>query len=103
VYFEVLQVTESLRGVGLPGNQLWLTTGNIAIHVFAPKGYAMPGHLALAGQAGAIFRAQTFYNTDPGAKVICGGATVRGGDSESDDGNYFAVTVVIPFEFFWIG
>jgi hypothetical protein len=100
VYFEVIQAQTALRGVGLPGSQTWLTTGHIFVHVFAPKSYALPDHLALAGQAGAIFRSATFYNAEPGAKVVCFGPTVQGGDSASEDGNWFGVTVAIPFEFY---
>jgi hypothetical protein len=101
-YFEVIETQTTRRGVGLPGNQTWLTVGHIFIHVFAPKGYALPDHLALAGQAGAIFRSATFYNAEPGAKVVCGGPSVQGGDSSSDDGNWFGVTVAVPFEFYFI-
>jgi hypothetical protein len=101
VYFEVIEAQSGRRGVGLPGNQVWLTTGHIFAHVFVPKGYGLPGHLALAGRAGEIFRSQTFYNAEPGTKVICGGPSVQGGDSASDDGTWFGVTVAIPFEFYF--
>ena len=47
-------------------------------------------------------RAATFYNAEPGAKVVCKGPSVQGGDSSSDDGNWFGVTVAIPFEFYFI-
>jgi hypothetical protein len=85
IYFEVIQTETTLRGVGLPGNQTWLTVGHIFIHVFAPKGFGLADHLALAG------------NT----KVICYGPSVQGGGSDSDDGNWFGVTVAIPFEFYF--
>src|SRR5262249_8845485 len=103
VYFEVIQTLTALRGVGLPGNQTWLTTGHIFQHVFVPKGFGLADPLALAGQAGQVFKSATFYNSEPGAKVVCFGPTVQGGDSASDDGNWFGVTVAIPFEFYFIG
>lgn len=102
IYFEMLQTQSEIRGAGKPGSQTWLTLGHIMIHVFAPKGYALPEHLALAGTAGEIFRSATFYATDPGAKVICKAPSVQGGDSSSDDGNWFGVTVSIPFEFYFL-
>jgi hypothetical protein len=102
IYFEAIQAQTALRGAGLPGNQTWLTTGHIFAHVFAPKGYGMADHLLVAGRAGDVFRAATFYNDDAGAKVVCLGPTVQGGDSASDDGNWFGVTVAIPFEFYFI-
>jgi len=102
IYFEVIQAQTALRGVGLPGQQTWLTTGHIFIHTFVPKGFGLADHLALAGKAGDVFRAATFYNAEPGAKVVCYGPSVQGGDSSSDDGNWFGVTVAIPFEFYFI-
>jgi hypothetical protein len=102
IYFEVIQAQTALRGVGLPGNQTWLTTGHIFIHTFVPTGYGLAAHLTLAGLAGDVFRSATFYNAEPGAKVVCYGPSVQGGDSASDDGNWFGVTVSIPFEFYFI-
>jgi hypothetical protein len=102
VYFEVIQAQTALRGVGLPGQQTWLTTGHIFAHVFAPRGFGLAEHLTLAGRAGDVFRAATFYNDGAGAKVVCFGPSVQGGDSASDDGNWFGVTVAIPFEFYLI-
>jgi hypothetical protein len=102
IYFEVIEAETAMRGVGLPGDKTWLTTGHIFVHVFVPKGYGLAGHLTLAGQAGDVFRAATFYNAEPGAKVVCFGPSVQGGDSAADDGNWFGVTVAIPFEFYFI-
>lgn len=101
VYFEVLQTASQIRTVGNPGNLSWLTLGHVVAHVFAPKGFALPEHLVLADAAGEVFRGATFYQTDPGAKVICRAPSVQGGDSSSDDGNWFGVTVSIPFEFYF--
>lgn len=101
IYFEVIQASSELRGVGLPGNQTWLTTGNIFAHVFAEKGWALPDHLRIAGLAGEVFRAATFYVSAPGAKVVCGAPSIQGGGAASDDGNWFGVTVAIPFEFYF--
>jgi hypothetical protein len=98
----VIQAQTALRGVRLSGSQTWLTTGHIFAHVFVPKGYGLADHLSLAGRAGEVFRAATFYNDGAGAKVVCFGASVQGGDSSSDDGNWFGVTVAIPFEFYFI-
>jgi hypothetical protein len=39
---------------------------------------------------------------ESGAKVVCFGPSVQGGDSASDDGNWFSVTVAIPFDFYFI-
>lgn len=101
-YLEVLQTSSALRGAGSPGNQTWLTLGLIQVHVFAPRGYGMSDHIAIAEAAGEVFRAATFYNTDPGAKIQCAAPAIGGGDSAADDGEYFALKVAIPFEFFFL-
>ena len=48
-----------------------------------------------------MFRAATFYNDEANTKVVCYGSSVQGGDSSSDDGNWFGLTVAIPFKFFF--
>jgi len=102
VYFEVLETASDIRGAGLPGNQTWLTLGQIHAQVAAPKGYGFPEHLALAQPIGEVFRAQTFYVSEPGTKIICKAPSIRGGDSASDNGRFFVLKVAIPFEFYFI-
>ncbi len=102
VYFEVITTGADIRGAGLPGSQLWLTTGYIYVHVFTPLGYGYPASLALADQAGEIFRAQTFYQDGAGAKVICMAPQVDGGASDADNGNLFRVTMAVKFEFYFL-
>ena len=106
IFFEVIETQTTQRGVGTPGNKPWLTVGHMFAHVFAPKGYGLPDHLAIAGAIMTLYRGATFYNTDPDAKVVCIGAdgagpSVQGGDSKSGDGNQFGVTVAIPFQFYF--
>src|SRR6185312_14761518 len=69
VYFEVIQTETRRRGAGMPGNNAWLTVGHIFVHVFAPKGFGLPQHLAIAELIVSIFRNASFYNSDPGAIV----------------------------------
>jgi hypothetical protein len=103
IYFEVIQTESAERGVGMPGAKTWRTTGNIFLHLFVPLNYGMPDTLALAGQAGEIFRAATFYvDNTVGAKVVTSAPSIGGGASDADNGNWFGVTVSIPFEFFFI-
>lgn len=102
VYFEVVASQSDIRGAGLPGDNVWLTTGFIFMHVFTPLGYGLPESLRLAGVAGEIFRAATFYQDDAGAKVRCMAPNIDGGRSDADNGNWFRVTCSVPFEFFYI-
>lgn len=100
VFFEVLSTASDRRGAGLPGNNTWLTQGIINIHVFTPLNYGYPESLRLADAAGDVFRAATLYQTG-NAKVVCGAPQTDGGGSGDDDGIWFRVTTVIPFEFFF--
>lgn len=102
VYFEVLATQSDIRGAGLPGNNVWLTRGYIYVHVFTPVGYGYPESLRLADIAGEIFRAKTFYHDGAGSKVLCMAPQTDGGASDADDGNWFRVTMAVPFEFYFI-
>lgn len=101
VYFEVEAMQTDLRGAGLPGDNIWLTTGRIFVHVFTPGGYGMPETLRFAGLACEVFRAATFYRDGQGSKVVCLAPNIDGGDSDADDGKWFRVTVSVPFEFYY--
>lgn len=109
VYFEVLNSTARLRGIGTPGSHVWLYRGNIMIHVFVKKDEGMAEATALAVAAGEIFRAKQFYDSAPGCAVRTGigpegeGPHVDGGGSGADDGNWWRVTCVVPYEFYYRG
>lgn len=109
VMFEVIGETSELRGAGTPGSHVWLYRGSIFVHVFVPKNEGAAQANALAVAAGEIFRAKQFYDDDPGCAVRTGvgpegeGPRVDGGGSGADDGNWWRVTCVIPFEFYYRG
>ena len=104
VYLEVLNSTSELRGAGLPGDHVWLYTGNIFVHIFVPINYGIDDVEAFAVQAGEIYRAQTFYNeAGTGVKVICGAPMVQGGLSDADEGNWYRLTCMVPFEYYHRG
>jgi len=102
VYFEVLATQSDIRGAGLPGNNIWLTRGFIYVHVFTPLGYGYADSLQLADAAGEIFRTQTFYQDGAGSKVLCMAPMTDGGATDADDGNWFRVTMAVPFEFYFV-
>ena len=104
IYLEVLNTNSEIRGAGKPGNQVWLYTGNIFIHIFVPLNYGIEDLENYAVQAGEIFRAKTFYNAfGTGVKLICGAPQISGGTSDADQGSYFRVTCSIPFEYYHVG
>ncbi len=99
VYFEVIGNGSELRGVGTPGNHVWRYTGIVAAHVFVPINSGDGIAQQYAVTIGEIFRAQGFYNDNAGAIVRTWAPRTDGGDTRSDDGNWFGVTCRIPFEY----
>jgi hypothetical protein len=103
VYFEVIGSGSEVRGVGTPGNNVWIYRGGIFIHVFVPEGSSVETAHGLVIAAGEIFRAATFYQDGQGAKVISMSPQTDGGSSDADNGNQFRVTCFVPFEYFHHG
>lgn len=99
VYFEVIGNQSELRGVGRPGDHIWLYVGLIAAHVFVPvnSGDALAHQYAVS--IGEIFRAQGFYNNGSGSIVRTWAPHTDGGESDAEDGNWFRVTCRIEFEY----
>ena len=103
VYFEVLGNQSEIRGAGTPGDNIWLDEGHILIHVFVPVNSGDAQARAHAVAAGEIFRAAGFYNDGQGSIVRTAAPRVDGGGTASDDGNWFRMTCVIPFEYYHRG
>jgi hypothetical protein len=103
LFLEVLGNDANLRGVGMPGDHVWLYCGHILIHVFVPvnSGAALAQQYAVT--AGEIFRAAAFYSAGNGAIVRSWAPQTDGGGTDADDGNWFRVTCTIPFEFYYRG
>lgn len=104
VYLEVIGNGSALRAAGTPGNQVWLTQGHVLIHVYTPllDGTATAHQRAVA--AGEIFRAKSFYRDEAaGAEVRTWAPWADGGEVDAEAGNYFRVTVTVPFDFYHRG
>lgn len=104
VYLEVVPTQSALRAAGMPGSQFWLTEGHILVHIFVPP---LDGTATAHGYAvtiGEIFRAKAFYRDEAaGAEVRTWAPVHDGGSQDAENGNYFRVTVTIPFEFYYRG
>lgn len=103
VYFEVIGSSSGLRGVGTPGDHVWLYRGFIAAHVFVPINTGTEIAQQYAVNIGEIFRAKGFYEAGNGAQVRTWSPRTDGGESDADDGNWWRVTCTIPFEYFHRG
>lgn len=101
-FCEVLAGRAGIRGVGKPGDHVVVDEGDITVTVFVPRGTGRATALQLATAIGEIFRVQEFYNDVPGACVRTWTPAVGAGNSASSEnpsGNWWGVTVTIPFEF----
>jgi hypothetical protein len=81
----------------------------IKAHVFAPVNTGIDDCYAKAVAIGEIFRNQVFYDSVTAGCFVRSGYTLDGqpridqGDASSDDGQWFAVTATIPFEYWHRG
>lgn len=109
VFFEIIHNGSYILGSGTPGQQTIIYDGLIKGHVFVPINTGVADGLAKAVAIGEIFRNKIFYNAvTPGCYVRSGyekdgQPRVDEGDASSDDGQWFAVTATIPFQFWFLG
>lgn len=104
VYLEILASGATLASAtGTTGNRLWAYEGDINVHVFVPVGDEDDGATELALQAGEIFRAAKFYEGPDGRCIRTLAPLIEDGGSASDDGNWFVVTMSVPFTYWHRG
>ena len=105
VLFEIVSSPSRIVGVGSAGNNNVLFPGLIKVHVFTPAQSGSGDGLAKALIAAEMFRNKTFFDdVTPGCFVRTGyrmdeQPRVDAGDVTSLDGNWFATTATIPFEY----
>ena len=112
VLIEIVSGQSYINGSGTAGHQVIVYPGMIKAHVFAPTGSGVgesTGALAKALAIGEIFRNQLFYNGVTDGCYVRSGYDRNGpprisdGDVSSDDGQWFTVSVTIPFEYWHRG
>ncbi len=105
VYFEIIHNGSYIVASGTPGQQTVVYEGFIKGHCFNPIYTGVADGLAKAVAIGEIFRNRVFYDTVTAGSYVRSGYAKNGqprideGDASSDDGQWFAVTATIPFEF----
>lgn len=109
VLFEIVSNGSVILGKGTPGNHVAVYDGLIKGHVFGPTldgmGETDSGALQRALAIGEIFRNALFYNGVTAGCYVRSGFDLNGpprideGDVTSNDGEWFAVTATIPFEY----
>lgn len=102
VYFEAFATASGIKGVGKPGNHVVVDDGEIFATVFVPLGSERGVARQHAVAIGEIFRVKEFFKVETGCCVRTWTPRVGRGEktvSENPDGNWWAVSVIIPFEF----
>jgi len=111
VYFEMLTMPgQSLRGVGLPGDQLSQTNGFIYVHVFVPRGSGEATATQYAEAIGELFRSKKLYEADGCYLRTWVPRVDEGGDAGAQSeiagvntGNWFRCSMSVPFQYFHQG
>ncbi len=103
LYLEIADAGSVQQGIGRPGDQLWVYDGLISIHVFVPLQTGSGDARRLAVKAGDIFRARRFYADVPGYEIRTWAPRIDGGGDGSEDGQWFRVSAIIPFEYWHRG
>jgi hypothetical protein len=105
VLFETVNSGSKIDGWGSSGNNTVVYYGMIKAHVFAPVNSGIADCYAKALAAGEIFRNKVFYDSVTTGCYVRSGyrpeeqPRIDEGDASSNDGQWFAVTATIPFEF----
>lgn len=106
VFLEVIGNDAELRAAGTPGDHVWIYRGHVYVHVFVPINSGAGLAQQYAVTIGEIFRAAGFANDGQGSIVRTGidpAPRTDGGGTSDDTGNWYRVTMVCGFEFFYRG
>ncbi|NGP18920.1 hypothetical protein [Devosia aurantiaca] len=103
VLLEVEATRSAMRGAGSPGQQIWVDEGFIYVHVFVPTGSGDQMASQHATAIGELFRGAVFYRETPGCYVRTWAPRIDGGGSGDDNGNWFRITMSVPFEYWHLG
>lgn len=95
---EVIGGRNRLRGVGVPGQRLWIHPGLIRAYVAVPSGSGTDEAQAKADLIAAAFERKEF-----GSLVRCEDASVFEDVAGFEEGMYYALMVSIVFEFYYQG
>ncbi len=103
VAVEVMGAGNTIKGIGQPGNRLFIHVGVIMAHIFVPFGTGSAAADSHAeALAGLLTRKDIPAPTAP-SMVRTEDASSYDGELGSEDGNYWRVTVSVPFDFYHFG
>jgi hypothetical protein len=91
VYAELLPVDGDGSSFNSPGLRVASGLGLIALHVFVPTGTGTREAFSLADQLAALLR---FRTLSTGVEIAA--ASVAGGETSDDEGNWYRVSTTAP-------
>jgi hypothetical protein len=91
LYAEILPIEGGGTNFNTPGLRVGSGLGLIALHVFVPSGTGTREAFDLADQLAALLRFRTLS-----IGVETAAASVAGGSSSDDEGNWYRVSVTAP-------
>jgi uncharacterized protein DUF4128 len=103
VAVEVKGATNNIRGIGLPGSRLFIHGGVIMAHVFVPFGVGQATGDDLA-DAIALLLTRKDIPAPSGVQVVrTEDPSTYDGELSDEDGNYWRISVSVPFDFYYSG
>ena len=103
VALEVQGISNSIRGVGQPGNRLFIHGGLILANVYVPFSVGSKAGDDLADAIGLLLTRRDIAAPSVPQVVRTEDPTVHAGELGDDDGNYWRVSVAVPFDFYYFG
>lgn len=91
VYVEIVGDMYEQETFGAPGNNLWLESGSVELHVMTPVGIGSRNARGIGERLSALFRER------PLGDIIFGVMSIGAGQPGKDFANYFAITVSIEW------
>jgi hypothetical protein len=105
VAVEVIGLDNAIRGVGDPSNRLFIHSGLIMAHCFAVFGTGSGAADTMADALADLLTRQDILISGAAESplVRTEDPTTHDGELGSEDGNYWRVTVSVPFDFYYWG
>lgn len=103
VLCEVETADARIRSLGAAGHHVTVDTGFVTLTLFVRRATGRAAARAMAGRLADIYRTAVFYQQDPGCYVRTWTPKIGPGNparSENPSGNWWAISVMTPFEFF---
>lgn len=98
---EIRGTSAEPRSIALKGQKLWTQFFMLWAHVFTPNGSGDSAAREYAEQIGNVFREALFYDSEALHCVRTNTPNVHDGDSGSDDGLWYRVSVSVDGEYWY--